>query len=76
MAIKRDLNEFAPQAFANIVWAYATNDAHHAALFQTVGDGIVAMDDLSSFDPQALGEHCMGICNKQNSACWAISKDW
>ena len=49
-----DLSSFKPQELANIVWAYATNNAKHPNLFQKVGDAIASLDGSKPFTTQAL----------------------
>jgi hypothetical protein len=48
------LYEFNGQDISNMVWAYATLNVAHPALFQAVGDHIEQLGDLESFKPQAL----------------------
>jgi hypothetical protein len=47
------IRDFTEQGIANMVWAFATLNVQHPALFQTVGDRIDDLDDLESFKPQA-----------------------
>eukprot|EP00956_Cyclotella_meneghiniana_P030480 scaffold76862_cov21-Cyclotella_meneghiniana.AAC.1 len=49
-----NLKSFVPQDLANTIWAYATADIQHPALFKKIGDEIATMDDLKSFNPQDL----------------------
>jgi len=48
------LDEFWPQHFSNIIWAYATANEKHPKLFKKIGDHIVTMNNLNEFWPQAL----------------------
>eukprot|EP00956_Cyclotella_meneghiniana_P003305 scaffold4007_cov49-Cyclotella_meneghiniana.AAC.5 len=48
------IHQFEPQHLANTVWSYAKLNVDNSRLFQSVGDNIVAMDDLRSFNPQNL----------------------
>jgi hypothetical protein len=49
------IKQFSPQGLANLVWAYATLNTTHPALFQVLGDHIARSYDLAAFDPQILG---------------------
>ena len=44
--------EFKPQEVSNMVWAFATVDKRHGALFKAMGDEVVAHDHLREFRPQ------------------------
>jgi hypothetical protein len=46
--------EFAPQGISNMVWAFATVDKRHDALFKAMGNQVVAQDHLRDFKPQEL----------------------
>jgi hypothetical protein len=46
--------EFNPQDISNIVWAYATVNKPHPALFAAMGDQVVEFKNLSELWPQAL----------------------
>jgi len=46
--------EFNPQDISNMVWAYATVNKPHPALFTAMGDQVVDFQNLSEFWPQAL----------------------
>jgi hypothetical protein len=46
--------EFNEQDVSNMVWAFATVDKRHDALFKAMGDQVVAQDHLRDFRPQAL----------------------
>ncbi|KAL3785766.1 hypothetical protein ACHAWO_009725 [Cyclotella atomus] len=48
------IEDFNGQDVSNMVWAFATLNVEHPALFQIVGDHIDELDDLESFTPQAL----------------------
>jgi hypothetical protein len=50
----RCVEDFNPQDLSNTVWAYATMNEKHTALFMKIGDAIVDLKDLKSFGPQAL----------------------
>jgi predicted transcriptional regulator len=43
------LSSFNPQNIENIVWAYATLDVQHHALFEKMGDHIDDLNDLNLF---------------------------
>ena len=48
------IKEFNSHDLSNLLWAYATLNTTHPALFQTVEDHIVQLDWLSAFKPQDL----------------------
>jgi hypothetical protein len=50
----RRVEDFDPQNLSNTVWAYATMNVKHSALFMKIGNSIVKLKDLKSFEPQAL----------------------
>ena len=51
---EKSKTDFLPQHFSNMVWAYATVNKPHSALFEAVGDQVVAFKHLDKFKPQAL----------------------
>lgn len=48
------LGEFNPQDFSNLLWSYATTEETNSALFEEVGDAIVALAGLDEFESQGL----------------------
>ena len=48
------LHLFNSQDFSNMLWAYANVCVSNSDLFMTVGDAIVALDDLSDFNSQHI----------------------
>jgi len=49
-----NLNEFRPQHYSNITWAYATLNESHQKLFEKMADHVIQLDNLDKFKPQEL----------------------
>lgn len=66
------LAEFKPQAIADKIWALTPDSIQHPGLFKKVGDAVVELDDLKSFDPQTLSNIAWAFATANNN-CLALS---
>jgi hypothetical protein len=48
------IDQFNSQDISNMLWAYASLKVPHPPLFQSLGDAVANMPDLTGFKPQAL----------------------